>query len=454
MWDARSVMRAAKPHQVVPAAMGTAGLTRAKQWRRKPGTAFALGVANGMLWNLASAFVNETTVLPMFVHEAGGGPVLVGLIPLMGVVCWNLPQLLAANMLQAARHHMPMYRSTALARGVAWPAAALATYYLSGRSPGLVLAVFFAMYSLFMLSGGFGGMAFTSVVARVIPATRLGLFFGLRQMGGGLLGALSGAMVWRMLRGPSGSLANYTSLFAWAAGTFILGWICFALVSEPGPAPTKPKEPLGRFLAQAYSLLITDANFRMFFIVRLLQSAALMAVPFYVLYCGEILGAPRQMVGVYLFAQMLGMIVSNLAWAPISDRAGNRLVVWLLSLNVLVVTALAAGLSLASGGAAQLGFPVVFFLLGTISSGSVIGNTNYLLEMAPLVDTPLYVAAMNTFMAGGAAFSLLAGKLIGTVGFRFVFAAAAVLGVVSLAASARLDEPRSASGSGGRGGQS
>jgi hypothetical protein len=407
-----------------------------------------------MLWNLASAFVNETTVLPMFVHDAGGGPVLVGLIPLLGVVCWNLPQLLAANMLQAARHHLPMYRSTALARAVAWPVAALVTYYLSARRPTLVLGIFFAMYALFMFAGGFGGMAFTSVVARVVPATRLGLFFGLRQMGGGLLGALGGAMVWRMLRGPGGSLANYTALFAWAAGTFIVGWICFALVSEPEPAPAKPREPLVRFLAQAYSLLIGDANFRRFFILRLLQSAALMAVPFYVLYCREILRVPRQMVGVYLFAQMVGMIVSNLAWAPLSDRAGNRLVLRLLALDVLLVAALAAGLSLVSSRGAQLGFPVVFFLLGTLSSGSVIGNTNYLLEIAPLVDTPLYVAAMNTFMAGGAAFSLVAGKLIGTVGFQSVFVAAALVGAAAFAASGRLDEPRSASGSRGGGGQS
>jgi len=438
----------------VLAARGVGGLGRAKRWRRKASIAFALGVANGMLWNFASAFVNETTVLPMFVHDAGGGPVLVGLIPLLGVVCWNLPQLLAANMLQAARHHMPMYRSTALPRAVAWPVAALVTYYLSARSPTLVLGIFFAMYALFMLAGGFGGMAFTSVVARVVPATRLGLFFGLRQMGGGMLGALGGAMVWRMLRDPGGSLANYTALFAWAAGTFIVGWICFAFVSEPEPAPAKPREPLVRFLAQAYSLLIGDANFRRFFILRLLQSAALMAVPFYVLYCREILRVPRQMVGVYLFAQMVGMIVSNLAWAPLSDRAGNRLVLRVLALDVLLVAALAAGLSLVSSRGAQLGFPVVFFLLGTLSSGSVIGNTNYLLEIAPLVDTPLYVAAMNTFMAGGAAFSLVAGKLIGTVGFQSVFVAAALVGAAALAASGRLDEPRSSSGSRGESGQS
>jgi MFS family permease len=101
-----------------------------------------------------------------------------------------------------------------------------------------------------------------------------------------------------------------------------------------------------------------------------------------------------------------------------------------------------------------LGFPVVFFLLGTLSSGSVIGNTNYLLEIAPLVDIPLYVAAMNTFMAGGAAFSLVAGKLIGTVGFQSVFVAAALVGAAAFAASGRLDEPRSGSGSRGESGQS
>jgi hypothetical protein len=420
-----------------------ASAARMKQWRRRATTAFVLGVANGMLWNFASAFVNDSTVLPTFVRELGGGAVLVGLIPLVAVVCWNLPQLVAANMLQAARRHMPMYRTSSLLRALAWPGAAIATLHWADQSRPLVLAAFFAMYALFMLSGGFGGMAFTSVVARTIPATRLGLFFGLRQMGGGLLGVAAGVIVWRVLRDANESVGNYATLFIWASAIFVAGWILFALISEPDPAPARPREPMGRFFAQACALIKTDPDFRRLFVVRMLQSVALMGVPFYVVYCREVLRVPRQMVGVYLLAQMVGMIVSNLVWAPLSDRGGNRLVLRVLGADILLATALAAVFSLIGRQGLGFGFPLVFFLLGTLSSGSVIGNTNYLLEMAPIVSTPLYVAAMNTFMALGAASSLVAGKLIELIGFHFVFVAAAALGAASFAATARLREPRS-----------
>jgi MFS family permease len=405
-------------------------------------TAFALGVVNGILFNFAYAFVDPTTVLPVFVSELTGSTVAVGLISLIAVGGWMLPQLLAANVLQARSRDMPTYWAAAVVRVLCWPGVAVSAYLFAAHRPGAALLGFLLFYGFFTCAGGVGAVAFMGVVGKTIPPTRLGRFFGMRQIGGGALAVLAGLAVREMLTSSRGLPGNYLWLFAIASVLFAAAWVCFSFIHEPRQREPAARVPMAQFFAQAASIVKSDKDFRQLLVVRLLTGAALFVAPFYAVYCRSVLGAPRQMLGSYISAQMLGSIVSNAFWAPLSDRSGNRLLLRVAAVVTALTVALGAALSIGTRQGAGSAYLAVFFLMGVISAGGFIGGTNYLLEVAPEQQRPTYVGAMNTFAAVTGAFPLVAGKLIEVVGYAPVFSLAVLWALLAAVAVARLREVR------------
>jgi len=275
-----------------------------------------------------------------------------------------------------------------------------------------------------------------------VPPRRLGRFFGMRQMGGGALAVIAGLIVREMLRDGTDFPGNYVWLFVIASVLFAIAWLSFALIPEPQQRDPRPRTPLGQFLAQAASIVKTDADFRGLLVARLLMGASGLAAPFYAVYCRAELGAPRQMLGSYISAQMLGSIISNAFWAPLSDRYSNTLLLKVAAAATVLTTGLAAAVAIGDRPGANSMFLLVFFLLGVINAGGFMGGTNYLLEVAPERQRPTYVGAMNTFTAASAVFPVFAGKAIELIGYPPVFAMAAVCAVFACIAVARLRELR------------
>lgn len=405
-------------------------------------TAFVLGVVNGVLFNFAYAFVDPTTVLPVFVSELTGSTVAVGLISLLAVGGWMVPQLLAANFLQARSRDMPTYWAAAVVRVFCWPGIAVSAYLFAATRPSVALLAFLLFFGLSTSCGGVSEVAFMGVVGKTIPPTRLGRFFGMRQIGGGMLAVLAGIIVRQMLRDGGSLPGNYLWLFVIASIMFAAAWLCFSFVPEPQQREPRPRMPMAQFLLRAVSIVETNRDFRRLLVARLLMGSALLAAPFYAVYCRAELGAPRQMLGSYISAQMLGSIVSNALWVPLSDRSGNRLLLIVAAVGTVLMAGLGGAFSIGTWKAAQNMYLLVFFLLGAVSAGGFMGVTNYLLEVAPEQERPTYVGAMNTFAAVTGALPLVAGKLIELTGYPPVFLLAAICAVLSCAAVARLREVR------------
>jgi hypothetical protein len=398
--------------------------------------AFILGVANGILFGFASAFVDGTTVLPVFVNKVSSSSLAVGALAAVGTGGWLLPQLVAANFIQAKKKKMPVYRAMSLIRGACWPMAAAAVALLGKTNPGAALGVFFITYASFTLAGGVGTLAFMDVAARAIPINKFSRFWGARQVGGGILAILAGIVAKQVLATDS-SLMAFAKLFAMASVVFVFALGSFSAVREPpGGSYTEQRAPLFRFLLQAPQVLRRDRLFRRLFEVRLLASAAGLAGPFYIVYCRENLAMPDSMLATYLMSQVVGGIMSNFIWAPVGEKHGSRTLLsaslW-AGLAVPLMAFAVSSLAVAASDA-RLIFTGIFFLMGTVASGSSIANTNYLLEVAPDEERPLYIGLMNTLLATATIFPLLGAVVVDVVSYQAVFAlsAAATLGAVFL----------------------
>lgn len=418
---------------------------------------YRLGVINGVLFTLGDTLSSAGLVLALLVRQLGGSLELIGLLPALQSGGYLLPQLLVGGRLQAMSFKMPLYRRAAGARIAAFALMTAAVFAADALPPTLSLTLIVVLYSIFNLGGGTSTLAFQDIVAKVVPPRRRGNFFGMRQLGGGLLGfAIAGPLV-RWMLGDGGPLPFPTnfglvvllSLVAYAAGMY-----AFLGVAEPVQEQTGPRLRVVEGLRKAPSLLRGNHNYRWFIISRMLTRIGLIAEPFYIIYATEALGLPPSTAGIYLAIRALTGALSNLAWGRISDRRGNRtLILWNTALIALTpLTALAGpplvgALGLGDSGMA-IALGLVFLISGVALDGMNIGGWTYLMEVVPSAERPVYIGIANTALGVAAFLPVLGGWLVGLIGYQATFTIGLVFSLLGLATSLRLGESREPSSAG------
>jgi len=409
---------------------------------------FSFGVLNGVFFNLFSALLDPSLVLSWFVSQLTTSNFLIGLIVPIQSGGWFLPQLLVSGYLQRRQRKLPFYAYMAGIRVAIWGLMTLAVFLI--EDPAVLLVVFFTLLAAYSLTAGLAGICFIDIVAKAIPSTRRGAFFGWRRFSGGFL-ALGGSLLVKYILDERRGLAfpdNYAILFLLSFFILCVAVACFILIVEPLEPVSKKRVTLGRQFRRALDLPRRDTNYRRFLTMRLLLMAAEIATPFYIVYAKRAFSVSVGMVGVYLTGSTLASFASNLLWGRISDRRGNKLLLILSgALGLLIpLAALSIGpLADMWPGLGELApslFALVFVLSGGYKSGAMIGNLNFLLEIAPADDRPIYIGFTNTIMGITLLASSVGGLIVDITGFTVLFSLALVFYAVAFFLSLGLQEPR------------
>ena len=237
---------------------------------------------------------------------------------------------------------------------------------------------------------------------------------------------------------------SYGVLFAVALLLLTLQVGSFSLIIEPAEAvEQRPAGLLGQ-LRRASRLPLRDRNYGRYLILRVAIVISTYASPFYAVYARRSLGAPEDMVGIYVLALTLASVLANLALGRISDRLGNRLLVRLAS-GTAMLPALAALLIARTPGIGidtTVAFGIVFLLQGLHVTASVLGNSNYLLELSSSIERVLYIGLAHGIV-GLAWFTLpIGGAIVDAYGFDLLFGISVGAGLVATLLSLTLEEPR------------
>jgi MFS family permease len=409
---------------------------------------FTLGLLNGAFFNLFSALLDPSLVLSWFVSQLTTSNFLIGLIVPIQQGGWFLPQLVVSGYIQRRQRKLPVYSCMAGVRVVIWGLMTLAIFLIEDAA--VLLVVFFSLLTVYSLAAGLSGICFVDIVAKAIPPTRRGAFFGWRLFLGGIL-AFGGSLLVNYILDERRGLVfpdNYAILFLLSFFALCAGLGSFSLVVEPLEPVSEERVPLGRQFRRALDLPHRDSNYRRFLTMRLLLMAAEIATPFYVIYAKRALSVPVSMVGVYLMATTLASFASNLLWGRISDQRGNKLLlalsnslglfIPLTALSIVPLANLWPGLRELAPGL----FALVFILSGGYKSGTLIGNMNFLLEIAPADDRPIYIGLTNTVMGIALLATSVGGLIVDLVGFTVLFSFTLALYALALFLTLRLQEPR------------
>ena len=409
---------------------------------------FSLGVFNGAAFIFAETLISADLVLTNFLSKLTTSNFLIGLVVPLRDSGWYLPQLFVSSYLQYRDRMLPIYRHMSVVRSVVWLGMGLAILLI--RDPIALLSVFYALFTINSLASGVSGLSFMDVVAKTIPSRRRGSFFGSRLFFGSLLGLAASGLVDAALGGTLG-FPYFTAIallcfVSWAAASS--GLFAFSIIREPPGEIREEPSTLGQHVRRAARLPRDNHNFRLLLIGRAMLILTYMAAPFYGLYATRELGADDRIIGVFLAARTIAFLVANPAWARISNRRGNRLVVLIaLLFGVLMpIAALIVKPILNLSGVPQAHwvyfYVPVFVLWGAFESGVGVGGVNLLLDLAPPSDRSIYIGLTNSVLGVALLSTALGGVLVDWIGLRGVFVFALACYLMGFAAIARMRDPR------------
>ncbi|MEJ2722805.1 MAG: MFS transporter, partial [bacterium] len=265
-------------------------------------------------------------------------------------------------------------------------------------------------------------------------------------MGGRLFGAIETAVGELGLVGhefPS----DFGVIFILGAVFMAVGMLAFCFAGEPPSAGVEGASRLVDHLRYGVSLLVRDANYRRFFLVRICWQFTAMAFPFYTTYAYTELRLSTSTVGLFVSVWVGSGIFSNYVWGHLMDRRGNRIVLVLTAglgaippAAILVIDGWLVGDT--SRTVPLLLIVTTFCINGFIRSGRLISNITYLLEFAPESKRPLYVGFMNSLSAPFMLTPVIGGLILQLFGVKALFWLSTLFALANIALSARLIEPR------------
>jgi MFS family permease len=386
---------------------------------------FTVSMLDGGFFGLAMGLASFVTVIPLFVSTLTDSVLLIGLIPAIHTVGWQLPQLLTVNRIARMRRYKPMALLMTIHERLPFLGLMVAAWLLPSLGRQVILPFTFILLIWQGLGGGLGAAAWQSMIGKIIPAQRRGMFYGVQAAIANLM-ASGGAVLAGLLLDRLASPLDFSLCFLLAGLSLGVGWLCYAQTREPESSPpvTAGSPPAGWH--NLVALLRRDTNFGWFVVVRIVSQVALMACAFYTVYVVRTYGISAETAGLMTGMLMAAQTIANpiMGWA--GDRWSHRTV---MEVGGLAMAASAALAWLSPGPA---WFYLVFALAGIAFVAFWTSALTITLEFGSEADRPVYIGLSNTLIAPATMLApLLGGWLADAAGYGATFLLATAGGLAA-----------------------
>lgn len=354
---------------------------------------FSVNLIDITFITLAFSLISRETIMPLLIDNLTDSKIAVGLAPAIFSICFYLPQLFAANHAERLTRKLPyvMFIGGLMER-VPYVFAGIVVYFFAKDSPTLALLAIYLVIALGAFGAGIATPAWFTMLGKVLPVNRRGIFFGVGDGLGTLMGFI-GAYFVGVILDDVAYPQNFATLFFVAAFFMGVSWIGLALNREPESPVVKDHIPLSHYFRQLPAVLRRNVNFRRFLLSYSIGRFSLMGASLFIVFGNDRFGLTGAEVGA-LTAVLLGsQAVMQLTLGWLGDRRGHKLN---LTLFAFAAAGAALAASLASG---VVGLIPAFALLGTALAADRISHLNIVLEFAVPEDQPTYIGLTNTLLA-------------------------------------------------------
>lgn len=408
-----------------------------QQIRKNLRTNVIVGLIDGSFFGLALGFGSFSTILPLFVSHLTTSATLIGLVPAIHAVGWQLPQLFTAGRLARLRRFKPTVMLLTIHERLAFVGLTIVALLIPSIGVNAALVITFLLLAWQGLGAGFTANAWQSMIAKIIPSDLRGTFFGGQAAAANILmsmGAIGVGYVLEISGFPYGFAVSFllTSIFMG------LSWVFLNRTQEPESPEAIDQSHPATTLRGTWAILRRDRNFVWFLVTRILALLATMGFSFYIVYALRRFNMDVVTAGFLTATLTISQTVANLGMGWLGDRFGHR--------PMLIVGALAIMLSsLLAWGAPSLDWFYLIFILEGLANVAIwtIGMA-ITVEFGEEVERPTYIGLSNTLVAPFSIIApILGGWLADTVSYQAMFLLAAVIGfITALALTFLVKNPR------------
>ncbi|WP_298816549.1 MFS transporter [Chloroflexus sp.] len=387
---------------------------------------FWLNVLDGSIFTFGVSLVSRFTVLPLIVERLTDAPWAQGLIPAIFFAGWLLPGLFTAPLVAAQPRRKPWVLLATIGERLPFLVLGIILLTLPGLPASMLLVIVLGLYAIFATSAGLTSIAWQDLIARVIPAQRWGVFFGLQAGLGGLLGIGGGALAATILaQQPFPQSVGILSLICFAA--MVVSYIFLALTIEPAQAPV-PARPFHVFMRGLRPLLRRDVAFRRYLFCRAAIALGLTGHSFLTAAALERFHLPAAEIGLLTGMMLAAQAAGNIGLGALADRWGHK--------QVLVVSAGMgiAALVLAILAPTSAWFYLIFALVGASQAGYQLSGFTLVFAFSPPAERTTYIGVANLALAPVAALGpIVVGVLATLTGYSAMFVVLALVGLLGMA---------------------
>ena len=384
---------------------------------------FSVNLIDISFITLAFSIISRETITPLLISNLTDSNIAIGLAPAIYSIAYYLPQLFAANHAERLKRKLPFVMLIGgLLERVPYLFAGLAILLFAESAPLAALLCLYLVIGLGALGNGVATPAWFSMIGKVLPVNRRGIFFGVSEGLGTLMGIIGAFFVGRVLDGMGYPL-NFATLFLVAAVFMGISWIGLALNREPESPIVKEHIPFSRYFRRLPAILSNNHNFRRFLLSYSISRLSTMGVGFFIVFGNERFQLSGADVGLLTAILIGSQAAMQLLLGWLADKRGHKA-------NLTVSGfALAAAALLALGASGVVSLIPAFVLLGVGLASDHVSRLNIILEFAAPEDQPTFIGLTNTLLAPVVFLAPILGGWLADRGFETLFILMAVFGL-------------------------
>jgi len=386
---------------------------------------FLANMADGAFFGMGVGFSSYTTIIPLFVTTMTSSATLIGLIPAIHNMGWQLPQLLMAKRISKMERIKPFVVIATLHERIPILGLGIVGLLLPviGVKIGLVLTFLLLIWQ--GLGSGVTANAWQIMISKVIPGNILATFFGAQSAAANLLASL-GAYLAGLILVTITPPFDFATCFFITTGLYAFSWFFINLTREKSSVvktETLTTRPLWHDIK---NILIIDKSFRNFLISRFFSQFGMMATAFYSVYAVKVLGMSSVKVGIMTSILLITQVIANPLLGRLSDKWSRK---WVLVIGSLS-SAASALLALVIKDANLFAIPFILFGIAATAFWTI--GITISLEFGEEIQRPTYVGMANTLISPATILApLIGGILADSLGYPVTFITSAVLALIS-----------------------
>lgn len=386
---------------------------------------YMIFVWHGFFLYLTMAMIDFNTVFPTLVSTLTDSKITFGLLYSIMLGAPKLFNIIFSHYMNQHRYRKKFLLGGIYLRAVSFLGMAFFTYHYGADNPEFVILSLFILVFIFSISGGFAGISYGDIIAKTVVREERGKLYAVKQFAASLAAFLGGILVQNIFSAESMAFPlNYSIILFVGFLGLITAASAFWFINEP-PSVSSDREVLSltEYIKKVPDILKSDRRFFNFIVVENMASFSMMLLPFYIVYAGDTFNIGSSYIGKYLLFQISGTVLSNLLWGYISSRFNSKAVVRICILGGAVIPLLA--LMLTPFGPDV--FSIIFFLIGFLKSGRLVGFEPYLLYLSPDDRRTVYLGIRGTLNILVVLLPLLGGIFIDYLGYVFTFVLVSVM---------------------------